>query len=122
MVIGECCNTDIGMGTPSVPSPLMMPMGSPIMNESSVKSLFSTRGKMMIATSKPYESTWYYHDTGGFFGTNFMSTFLSNVGFTSKTTSPSWSTIFKTAMNYTVQQTEAGEGGTKPQHPIYLFE
>lgn len=122
MVIGECCNIDLGVGTPSVPSPLTMPLGTPIMNESTVKNLFSTRGKMMIATSKPYESTWYYHDTGGFFGTNFMSTFLSNVGFTSRTTAPSWPNIFKTAMNYTVKQTEGGEGGTKPQHPIYLFE
>jgi hypothetical protein len=121
MVIGECCNIDLGVGTPSVPSPLTMPLGTPIMNESAVKNLLATRGKMLVATSKPYESTWYYHDTGGFFGTNFMSTFLSNVGFTSRTT-PSWSSIFKTAMNYTVKQTEGGEGGTKPQHPIYLFE
>ena len=122
MVIGECCNVDLGVGTPSVPSPLTMPLGAPIMNESAVKNLFSTKGKILIATSKPYESSWYYHDTGGFFGTNFMSTFLSSVGFTSRSTNLSWPTIFKTAMNYTVAQTEGGEGGTKPQHPIYLFE
>jgi hypothetical protein len=122
IVVGECCNVYVdGLGTPSIPSPLTMPLGSTIMNANIVKSLFSKKGKILIATSKPTEYTWYYNDKGGFFGSNFKSAFQKNVGF-STNTNINWTDIFKEAIKYTVQRTEAHEGGTDPQHPISYFD
>lgn len=122
IVVGECCNVYVdGLGTPSIPGPLTMPLGSTIMNANVVKSLFSKKGKILIATSKPTEYTWYYNDKGGFFGSNFKSAFQKNVGFSSNA-NINWTDIFKEAIKYTVQRTESHEGGTDPQHPMSYFD
>lgn len=122
MVIGECCNVNFGAGTPFIRNPAALPLGATIMNSSTVKNLFSQRGKILVATSKPFESSWYYQDTGGIFGSNFTSTFLADVGFTSSNTNISWETIFNDAIQYTIEKTEAKANGTQPQHPIHYYE
>lgn len=122
MVIGECCNAPMGKSTPSTQNPAYMPMAPAIVNSTAVRNLVSQRGKILVATSKPNEYTWYYQNTGGIFGSNFTTTFLTDVGYASNNASISWENIFNDAIKYTVEKTESRENGTQPQHPIHYYD
>lgn len=120
LVIGECCNVDIGIGTPSRSDPVVMAPGGNVMNSNIVRSLFSKRGKAIIATSKPKEASWYYIGYGGYFCNSFINNFMQSVGFTSSG-NVSWEKIFTEAMNNTTRLAQQ-DADPSYQDPIYHFE
>lgn len=121
MVIGECCNVDLGVGTPSKTDPVTMAPSGNLLNNTVVKNLFSAKGKVLLATSKPYQASWYYITYGGYFCNSFISSFLNDVGVTSGKTQVSWKDIFSSAISATKKRAETDEDPSL-QNPIYHFE
>jgi hypothetical protein len=121
LVIGECCNTSVGT-TPSMKDPnVQMVQGGYIMDPNAVKSLFKQSGKLLLATSKPYESTWYYQTIGGCFGNNFVSAISKETNFTNTNSSVNWKSIFDNSVQETVAYTKSGQT-PEEQDPIMYFE
>jgi hypothetical protein len=120
LVIGECCNTSVGT-TPSMQDPMQMIQGNYIIDPKAMKALFNQSGKMLIATSKPNESTWYYQTMGGLFGNNFVSAISKETNFTNQSNNVSWKDIFDNSVNETVSRTRSGETPAE-QDPIMHFD
>jgi hypothetical protein len=86
-----------------------------------VKNLFSAKGKILLATSKPYQSSWYYITYGGYFCNSFISSFLNDVGITSNKGQVNWKDIFTEAVQATQKRAQTDEDPSL-QNPIYHFE
>lgn len=121
MVIGECCNVDAGVGTPSKTDPVTMAPAGNVFNNDMVRNLFSSKGKVLLATSKPYQSSWYYITYGGYFCNSFISSFLNDVGITSNKAQVNWKDIFNEAVSATKKRAATDEDPSL-QNPIYHFE
>lgn len=121
MVIGECCNVDAGVGTPSKTDPVTMAPAANVFNNNMVKNLFSSKGKVLLATSKPYQASWYYITYGGYFCNSFISSFLNDVGVTTTKTQTNWKDIFSQAVAATKNRAATDEDPSL-QNPMYHFE
>jgi hypothetical protein len=120
LVIGECCNTSVGT-TPSMQDPIQMLQGDYIIDPNAMKALFKQSGKLLVATSKPNESTWYYQTIGGLFGNNFVSAISKETNFTNQSNNVSWKDIFDNSISETVQRTASGETPAQ-QDPILHYD
>ena len=125
MVIGECCNDTVPGApyTPSFTDPIHMSASAGNFSDPDlIKSLLQESGKMLLATSKPSESTWYFKKDGGFFGNSFIDNITKETSFTNAGNPVSWRDIISNAMKETTSKSIADEPSTKEQNPIIYFE
>jgi hypothetical protein len=120
MVFGECCNTSIGP-TPTVPDPVQMVSGEQILDVNAMKTLLKQSGNMLLATSAPKESTWYYQTSGGCFGNNFVSNVFKEASFANTSNTVSWKDVIDNSVKQTVNTT-GGDFTPAVQDPILMFD
>jgi len=120
LVFGECCNKSIGP-TPTVPNRIEMLGGDFILDPNAMKALFKQSGQLLLATSKPNEYTWYYPESGGIFGQNFVTEISREANFTNTSNKGvTWKDIIDNSIKETVATT--GPGYTPAsQDPIRDF-
>ena len=124
IVVGECCNRKIPLLEPQDNGIISSGPDKPKFNRNSAKKLISYSGKILIATCKPDESSYYDERNGGVFGHNFFENLNSEISDSHQGT-VSWVNLFLGAINETSTQVkklrEKGKVKTE-ENPMYIFD
>lgn len=112
IAISDSCNTVIPQS--GIPAPQFNLEGlSPARISSYKKLMLKNKGKIVISSSSPGQSSWYYED-GGLFTSQFLQSFEKNTGLGKKGI---WSDLISDATAEIVVPVDTGKGRTTKQKP-----
>lgn len=118
LVFGECCNVFQG-NTPFISEPILMAPGGNVMNSNVIKTLFSKKGELLVATSSKGEPSFYDGTSGGYFCTTFINDLMNMASITNSSDDASWEKLIKNAIDNTAKKS-SGDNFPQNQTPIYL--
>lgn len=117
IVIGDCCNSDVGVSMRSGESSLVHRSHAQGKIDK-LKTLFlKSRGNLIAAAAKPYETACGSSRDGGYFISSFFTSITKETSVIN-TNTPSWNNIVSRTINTARYKTENLQGCT-PQNGIY---
>jgi hypothetical protein len=118
LIIGDCCNTDIGIpkqiGSSFLGSRSTVNASIPKLQ----KLFFQSSGTIIAAGASVGESSWGSNNNGGFFTNSLIGSLREEVSVLKSNDEPRWEDVFQQAVKSTQNKAQMCQV-CKPQNPIF---